>query len=172
MAEQHMGRVVRAYRHHPLHGGAPIPQEVLGRWLHVSQCQVSRLEGGSARKDLDWLRFVARTLRIPADRLWFSLGDQPTHVEVQTPLSVTAPMPSSSSVLSAVGASFEPAVVRLEVAPGAELTITVDSHVRVAIRVVASAAPEVPAGVTPAHSSAAVAGARLYSLDAHRRSAR
>ncbi|MET7403466.1 helix-turn-helix transcriptional regulator [Dactylosporangium sp. NPDC005572] len=77
LAGRHMGRVVRAYRCHPWHGRSPLPQELVGGWLHLAQAQMSRLENGRPRKHLDWLTFVARTLRIPADRLWFQLdGDQ------------------------------------------------------------------------------------------------
>ena len=78
LAERHMGRVMRAYRCHPWHGRTPVPQEVLGGWLHLSQVQISRVETGRARKHLDWLTFVARTLRIPAELLWFRLdGEEP-----------------------------------------------------------------------------------------------
>lgn len=76
LAERHMGRVVRAYRCHPWHGRTPVPQEVVGGWLHLTQAQVSRVETQKARKHLDWLIYVARTLRIPADLLWFQLTDQ------------------------------------------------------------------------------------------------
>ncbi|MEU1813107.1 helix-turn-helix domain-containing protein [Micromonospora aurantiaca (nom. illeg.)] len=73
LAEQHMGRVVRAYRCHPWHGRTPLPQELVGDWLQLKQSQVSKLESGRPRKHLDWLKFVARTLRIPAEVLWFKL---------------------------------------------------------------------------------------------------
>lgn len=75
LALQHMGLVVRAYRCHPWHGRTPLPQPVIGDWLSLTQVQVSRLENGPARKHLDWLRFAARTLRIPADVLWFRPAD-------------------------------------------------------------------------------------------------
>jgi hypothetical protein len=77
LALQHMGLVVRAYRCHPWHGRTPLPQPVIGDWLSLTQVQVSRLENGPARKHLDWLRFAARTLRIPADLLWFRPADGP-----------------------------------------------------------------------------------------------
>lgn len=76
LAERHMGRVLRAYRCHPWHEPAAVPQEVMGGWLHLSQAQISRVETGRARKHLGWLTFVARTLRIPADLLWFRLLDE------------------------------------------------------------------------------------------------
>ncbi|WP_432839037.1 hypothetical protein [Dactylosporangium sp. CA-092794] len=86
LAAQHMGQVLRAYRRHPWHGGQGIPQPVVGGWLGLAQTQVSRLETGRARKHLDWLTFVARTLRIPRERLWFAMDDDPG-----TPGEVVAP---------------------------------------------------------------------------------
>jgi hypothetical protein len=78
LATRHIGKVVRAYRRHPLHGRRPLSQEVVGRWLGLSQAQLSRLETGPPLKDLDRLAHYARTLRIPADLLWFRLlDDQP-----------------------------------------------------------------------------------------------
>jgi hypothetical protein len=77
MAAWHMGKVVRAYRHHPHHGARALSQEVVGRWLGLSQAQLSRLETGPPLKDLGRLTHYARTLHIPADLLWFQLPDEP-----------------------------------------------------------------------------------------------
>ncbi len=77
MATWHMGKVLRAYRHHPHHGIRALSQEVVGRWLGLSQAQLSRLETGPPLKDLGRLTHYARTLHIPADLLWFQLPDEP-----------------------------------------------------------------------------------------------
>lgn len=76
-AAQHMGRVCRAYRHHPHHvpvyGSAGITQALVGQWLGISQAQVNRIEKGAAPKNIDTLTHWARVLRIPPDLLWFDL---------------------------------------------------------------------------------------------------
>jgi hypothetical protein len=46
---QHIGKVFRAYRNHPRHlqlFGKALNQELLGRWLGLTQAQVSKLENG------------------------------------------------------------------------------------------------------------------------------
>ena len=72
---QHMGRVARAYRRHPVHvaryGRGGIPQELLGGWLGLTQAQVSRVENGAPIRNLDTLAQWARVLRIPSELLWF-----------------------------------------------------------------------------------------------------
>lgn len=82
-AAQHIGQLSRAYRKHPHHiatyGGDGITQEVLGRWLGVTQAQISRIENGPPIRTLDSLCYWARTLRIPPRFLWFKLPEeQPT----------------------------------------------------------------------------------------------
>lgn len=76
-AARHMGRVARAYRHHPFHtpvyGAGGITQALVGQWLGISQAQVNRIEKGPAPKNIDTLTHWARVLRIPADLLWFDL---------------------------------------------------------------------------------------------------
>lgn len=76
-ATRHIGRVCRAYRHHPFHvpvyGPGGITQALVGQWLGISQAQVNRIERGPAPKNLDTLTHWARVLRIPADLLWFDL---------------------------------------------------------------------------------------------------
>jgi len=79
-AAQHMGRVARAYRLHPHHqavyGLSGISQRLLGQWTGLTQAQISRIETGSPIRNLDTLAYWARTLRIPAELLWFRLpGD-------------------------------------------------------------------------------------------------
>jgi len=169
-----MGRVIRAYRCHPWHGTAPLPQEAVGRWLNVTQCQISRLENGSPRTNLDWLRFVARTLRIPAGRLWFTLNGQTVDDEAHTWPTAQ----QSANSLSPPGAAAKQpardasATVHLEVAPGTQLTVTLDQNSQAPIRLLISTTPENPTGMpAPALTTSTEGGARLYSLDAHRKHA-
>ena len=77
LATWHIGKVIRAYRHHPHHGRRPLPQEVVGSWLGLTQAQLSRLENGPTLKDLGRLAHYARTIGIPAPLLWFKLADTP-----------------------------------------------------------------------------------------------
>ena len=74
-ASRDMGTVVRTYRYHPAHGHKPLPQETVSRWLGtVTQSQLSRIESGRNRVDtLDKLIHYARSLKMPADLLWFEL---------------------------------------------------------------------------------------------------
>jgi helix-turn-helix protein len=58
-ADWHMGKVIRAYRHHPSHGPRPLSQDVVAGWLGLTQTQISRIESGRAVTDLD--RLVAWT---------------------------------------------------------------------------------------------------------------
>lgn len=75
-AGQHMGQVIRAYRHHPFHGTRVLSQELVAGWLGITQTQLSRLESGRPVRDLDRLVRWAQTLRIPARHLWFDLPGQ------------------------------------------------------------------------------------------------
>jgi transcriptional regulator with XRE-family HTH domain len=68
----HMGKVIAAYRVHPLHR-RPLSQEVVAGWVGISQVQLSRIENGGPIRDLDRLEMWARTLRIPENLLWFRL---------------------------------------------------------------------------------------------------
>lgn len=69
---RHMGKVITAYRRHPYHR-RPLPQEVVGGWVNMTQPQVSKIENGPAIRDLDKLTHWAITLRIPESALWFRL---------------------------------------------------------------------------------------------------
>src|SRR2546430_732669 len=73
LSNQHFGRVLRAYRCHPSHGLRPLTQDVVARWLGVTQSQLSRIENGPPPCDLSRLIAWARTLDIPAHLLWFQL---------------------------------------------------------------------------------------------------
>ncbi len=81
-AAQHIGRVARAYRlnpyHHAVYGPDGISQGLLGHWLGLKQPQISRIETGPPILNLDTLRYWARVLRIPPERLWFDLPDKNT----------------------------------------------------------------------------------------------
>jgi transcriptional regulator with XRE-family HTH domain len=79
LARRHMGLVVRAFRTHPGHGRNPISQQTAAGWAAITQAQLSRIENGAPILHLDRLVQWAKTLRIPAEYLWFSLpnGDGP-----------------------------------------------------------------------------------------------
>jgi tetratricopeptide (TPR) repeat protein len=76
---QHMGKVFKAYRNHPRHlqlFGKALNQELLGRWLGLTQAQVSKLENGKPEQNLEILRNYARILHLPLHMLWFDLPGQ------------------------------------------------------------------------------------------------
>jgi transcriptional regulator with XRE-family HTH domain len=74
---RHMGRVIRAYRHHPYHGRTPLPQEIVAGWVGITQAHVSRIEHGGPIVHLDRLIHWAKVLGIPGQHLWFALPDSP-----------------------------------------------------------------------------------------------
>ncbi|WP_285507941.1 helix-turn-helix domain-containing protein [Actinokineospora sp. NBRC 105648] len=74
---RHFGQVLYAYRyeHRPV-----LTQARLGRWLGITQGQVSRLERSEGPiNELDKLDAWARALCIPERHLWFRLSEQPHH---------------------------------------------------------------------------------------------
>ncbi|WP_146752913.1 helix-turn-helix domain-containing protein [Micromonospora saelicesensis] len=73
LVERHLGRVIRAYRHHPYHGRTALPQAVVAGWLGITQAQLSRVENGPPMVHLDRLTHWAQLLCIPPSALWFSL---------------------------------------------------------------------------------------------------
>jgi transcriptional regulator with XRE-family HTH domain len=75
LARRHMGLVIRAFRTHPAHGRKGISQETAAGWAGITQAQLSRIENGAPILHLDRLTQWAKTLRIPAEYLWFSLPD-------------------------------------------------------------------------------------------------
>jgi transcriptional regulator with XRE-family HTH domain len=102
VAERHMGHAVRAYRKHPFHGRQGISQEVMARWLAISQTQLSRIEKGPPIQDLNRLVQWAKTLYIPQELLWFDLPDDGDDVRRRQFLLVggtatLAAVPASSS---------------------------------------------------------------------------
>ena len=100
---QHIGRVCKAYRHHRRHlqlFGKALNQEHLGRWLGLTQAQVSKLENGKPEQNLETLRAFAETLRIPQHMLWFDFPGQTRIVDREDSierLSNLALLASSSS---------------------------------------------------------------------------
>ncbi|MBV9314066.1 MAG: helix-turn-helix transcriptional regulator [Pseudonocardia sp.] len=76
---QHIGKVFKAYRNHPRHlqlFGKALNQELLGRWLGLTQAQVSKVENGKPEQNLETLRNYARILHLPQHMLWFVLPGQ------------------------------------------------------------------------------------------------
>ncbi len=82
LSSWHMGRVIYAYRTHPIHGGQPIAQKRVAYWLDLTQAQLSRIETGPAPELLTKLIRWARVLRIPAELLWFKMPAGSTLDEV------------------------------------------------------------------------------------------
>jgi hypothetical protein len=77
LASRHFGRVLRAYRCHPFHGVRPLAQDVVSRWLGLTQPQLSRTENGPAVRNLDRLVVWAMLLGVPEHLLWFRLPADP-----------------------------------------------------------------------------------------------
>jgi transcriptional regulator with XRE-family HTH domain len=77
-AARHIGRVVRAYRHHPRHYRV-IPQHLVGSWLGLTQAQLSRIENGPRVADLTKLTTWAEVLGIPTERCWFAASAYENH---------------------------------------------------------------------------------------------
>ncbi len=81
LESRHFGQVLNAYRyeHRPV-----LTQAKVGRWLGLTQGQVSRLERtAQATHDLNKLDQWARALYIPERYLWFQLSEQPAHAYVR-----------------------------------------------------------------------------------------
>ncbi|HET6919401.1 MAG TPA: helix-turn-helix transcriptional regulator [Jiangellaceae bacterium] len=72
---RHMGKVIRAYRHHPHHGRRGLSQDDIAAWAGIAQGQVSKIETGPACNRLDRLIFWAQLLDIPEEHLWFKLPE-------------------------------------------------------------------------------------------------
>jgi tetratricopeptide (TPR) repeat protein len=93
---QHIGKVFKVFRNHPhflrLYGKA-LNQEVLGRWLGLTQAQVSKLENGRPERNLDNLINYARALHLPEHLLWFKFPGRKLRMPQsrQTAQVVTAP---------------------------------------------------------------------------------
>ncbi|HEY0692123.1 MAG TPA: helix-turn-helix transcriptional regulator [Kribbella sp.] len=73
-----MGQVFRSYRTDEFqktwYGPSGIKQAWLGKWLGLTQAQVSRIERGESKaQNLETLAQWAQTLHMPPDLLWFDL---------------------------------------------------------------------------------------------------
>ena len=85
-AERHFGKLLLAYR--KLQRPEPT-QALVGRWLGLTQGQVSRIERSATLvHDLDKLDRWARALRIPQQLLWFRLTAHSVHQEERADLSL------------------------------------------------------------------------------------
>ena len=76
---QHIGKIFKVYRNHPRHlqlFGKALNQELLGRWLGLTQAQVSKLENGKPEQNIETLRNYARILHLPRHLLWFDFPGQ------------------------------------------------------------------------------------------------
>lgn len=76
---RHIGRVFKAYRNHPRYlqlFGKALNQELLGRWLSVTQAAVSRIEKGKPEQNIKTLQNYAKVLHLPQHLLWFDLPGQ------------------------------------------------------------------------------------------------
>ncbi len=104
LASWHMGRVIFAYRTHPIHG-QPIPQKRVANWLGLTQAQLSRIESGPAPELLTKLMRWAQILQIPPELLWFKMPTASTldhvnrHEFLRTAAAVTATAATSPSGL-------------------------------------------------------------------------
>lgn len=75
LRSRHMGKVIRAYRHHRHHGYGGLSQSEVAGWAGISQGQVSRIETGGPLLRLDQLIYWSLLLGIPQHYLWFDLPD-------------------------------------------------------------------------------------------------
>lgn len=81
LESRHFGQLLNAYRyeHRPV-----LTQAKLGRWLDLTQGQVSRLERtAQPTHNLSKLDQWARALHIPERYLWFQLSQQPARAYVR-----------------------------------------------------------------------------------------
>jgi len=84
LASHDIGKVIRAYRTHGAHG-RDISQEIVARWLGITQPRLSAIENGAPVNNLDRLTDWAEILAIPDDLTWFA---KPRGVQVAEPASI------------------------------------------------------------------------------------
>ncbi|WP_169812804.1 helix-turn-helix domain-containing protein [Nocardia salmonicida] len=77
LASWHIGRVIYAWRTHPMHE-TTIAQLDVANWLDVAQATLSRIETGDAPEALSKLVKWATLLHIPEELLWFRLPRRAT----------------------------------------------------------------------------------------------
>lgn len=91
---QHIGKVFKVYRNHLRHlrlYGKALNQELLGRWLGLSQTQVSKLEHAvEPEQNLRTLRNYARILHLPQHLLWFDFPGQSRRRSPEPPSQLEA----------------------------------------------------------------------------------
>ncbi|GIJ19810.1 helix-turn-helix domain-containing protein [Micromonospora lutea] len=108
LVERHLGRVIRAYRHHPYHGRAALPQAVVAGWLGITQAQLSRVENGPPLVHLDRLSHWATLLRVPSEHLWFDMvgGERRTvsRSAPRTAMAAKGPDESRRTLLAGIAA--------------------------------------------------------------------
>jgi transcriptional regulator with XRE-family HTH domain/tetratricopeptide (TPR) repeat protein len=78
-ASHEIGKVFKAYRNHPRHlhiFGKALSQELLARWLGITQGAVSKYENGKPEYNIKTLQTFADILHLPQKRLWFDLPGQ------------------------------------------------------------------------------------------------
>jgi tetratricopeptide (TPR) repeat protein len=122
-----LGRVISAYRSHPAHDRV-LRQEVVARWMGITQAQLSRIENGPAVQDLRKLRQWASLLRIPGELLWFKLAQQPADPNagsLSRALATKAAQPSSAEIED----MDRRELLRLNGVAGASLAVPVSSWV-------------------------------------------
>jgi predicted amidophosphoribosyltransferase len=86
----HIGKVFKAYRNHPRHlqlYGKALNQELLGRWLGLTQAKVSKLENGKPEQNFEVLINYAKILHLPQDMLWFDFPGQRRPRFTTTPIT-------------------------------------------------------------------------------------
>jgi tetratricopeptide (TPR) repeat protein len=109
---QHIGKVFKAFRNHPRHlqlFNKALNQELLGRWLGLTQAQVSKLENAKQpEQNLEILRNYARILHLPQHLLWFDLPGQsrlilPQAGSPKTSSGLTVPQTREDLLIAATG---------------------------------------------------------------------
>ncbi|MFC4854102.1 helix-turn-helix domain-containing protein [Actinophytocola glycyrrhizae] len=97
-----IGKIFKAYRNHPYHlkrYGKPINQELLARWLGISQGLVSKLESGMKKEEyIPTLRQYAKKLHFPQRLLWFKLDPRQELIIVSRSDAESRPAPANSAV--------------------------------------------------------------------------
>lgn len=115
---QHIGKVFKAYRNHPRHlqiFGKALNQEILGRWLGLTQAQVSRLENGKPEQNLETLRNYAEVLHLPQRMLWFDFPGQ-SRLAGRTP-------PAMASDLATLESRHDTAVAAIDLSTFGLITL-------------------------------------------------
>ncbi|HEX5405078.1 MAG TPA: helix-turn-helix transcriptional regulator [Pseudonocardiaceae bacterium] len=87
--------------------GKALNQEMLGRWLGLTQAQVSKVERGNAEQNLDVLREYAQILHLPQRLLWFDLPGQSRLLTLTSPGDVAAPASWEDTVVASARQSLE-----------------------------------------------------------------